>query len=97
MAMAHWQSGIRELRQSLNKDLFIEAASSLIPEISREDLGEYRSGIRAQAVAPDGALVDDFVFRQEGTLLHVINAPSPGATACLAIGEHIAAQVALGS
>ena len=94
MALANWQSGIRELQQSLNKNLFIEAARALIPEISREDLGEYRCGIRAQAVAADGSLVDDFVFRQEGTLLHVINAPSPGATACLAIGDYIADQLA---
>jgi L-2-hydroxyglutarate oxidase len=94
MAWAHWDSGIRELKQSLSKRLFIEAASLLIPEITLADLGEERSGIRAQAVAPDGSLVDDFVFRQEGTLLHVINAPSPGATASLAIGEYVANQLA---
>jgi L-2-hydroxyglutarate oxidase len=94
MARTHWDSGIRELKQSLSKRLFIKAASSLIPEITLADLGEQRSGIRAQAVAPDGSLVDDFVFRQEGTLLHVINAPSPGATASLAIGEYVANQLA---
>ena len=62
----------------------------MVPGIRDEDLITGGSGVRAQLVDPDGGLVDDFRFAAEGRMLHVLNAPSPAATAALAIGEHIA-------
>jgi L-2-hydroxyglutarate oxidase LhgO len=72
---------------------YAKSARSLVPEIRAEHLLPGGAGIRAQAVAPDGALVDDFSIVRSEHAVHVLNAPSPGATASLAIGEHIAAMV----
>ena len=62
----------------------------MLPELEVRHLDTWRSGIRAQAVDPDGALVHDFVIREAPGVVNVLNAPSPAATACLAIGHHIA-------
>jgi L-2-hydroxyglutarate oxidase LhgO len=66
----------------------------LVPEIRPEHLVPGGAGVRAQAVAPDGSLVDDFVIEEAGSTVHVLNAPSPGATASLAIGAHVAGMIA---
>jgi (S)-2-hydroxyglutarate dehydrogenase len=89
MARQHWRSGIGEWRRSLSKSAFVHALQRLLPEIRDEDLIPGGSGVRAQALKPDGALVDDFQFVPSGKILHVLNVPSPAATASLAIAKEI--------
>jgi len=79
-----------ELRRSFSKELFCATLQRLVPEIQPSDLVAGGAGVRAQAMTPDGALVEDFHFVEGPGELHVVNAPSPGATASLAIGEEIA-------
>ena len=76
--------------RSRSKRLYAAAARKLIPEVQTTDLVRGGSGIRAQAVTREGKLADDFVIIENETAVHVLNAPSPAATACLAIGERIA-------
>lgn len=78
--------------RSLSKAAFVRAVQTLIPEIRSEDLHPGRAGVRAQAVEADGALVDDFRVVLGPHMLHVLNAPSPAATASLAIGKYLAEQ-----
>lgn len=85
---------LAELRRSLSRKLFCESLQKLVPDIQEEDLMPGGAGVRAQAMAPNGTLVDDFHFVEGERELHVVNAPSPGATASLAIGEEIAGIVA---
>ena len=82
-----------ELKRSFSKRLFCQALQRLVPEICPDDLESGGAGVRAQALAPDGTLVQDFHFVRRKRALHVLNAPSPAATASLAIGEEIAGQV----
>ena len=79
-----------ELRRSFSKELFCATLQRLVPEIQPSDLVAGGAGVRAQAMTLDGALVEDFHFVEGPGELHVVNAPSPGATASLAIGEEIA-------
>jgi (S)-2-hydroxyglutarate dehydrogenase len=90
MAGKYWQTGFGELYRSLSKSAFVAALQRLLPEISANDLVAGGAGVRAQAVSASGALVDDFVIRESRNAIHVLNAPSPGATASLAIGGSIA-------
>jgi (S)-2-hydroxyglutarate dehydrogenase len=90
LARENWQSGSRELLSSRSTVLYARLARRLVPAITREDLLPGGAGVRAQAVSADGSLVDDFVIEEAGSTIHVLNAPSPGATASLAIGRHIA-------
>jgi L-2-hydroxyglutarate oxidase len=83
-----------ELRRSFSKELFCRTLQRLVPEIRMDDLLPGGSGVRAQAMSADGSLVDDFHFVEDDRAIHVVNAPSPGATASLAIGEEIAGMVA---
>jgi len=85
----YWQTGFGELYRSLSKSAFVRALQKLLPEIRESDLVPGGAGVRAQAVSASGALVDDFVIRQTRNAIHVLNAPSPGATASLAIGQQI--------
>ncbi len=78
-----------ELRRSFSRDLFCKSLQRLVPELQPEDLVEGGSGVRAQAMAPSGELLQDFHFVERERALHVVNAPSPGATASLAIGGEI--------
>lgn len=94
MARRHWRSGMDEQWRSLSKRAFAHACAALVPEVRVEDLRPGGAGVRAQAVARDGSLVDDFVIAQGERMVHVLNAPSPAATASLAIGEEIAARAA---
>lgn len=90
LASRHWKAGMGEMWRSLSKRAFTKALQRLVPEIREEQLVPAEAGVRAQALAPDGALVDDFLIQREGRVVHVLNAPSPAATASLAIAEHIA-------
>lgn len=90
MAMRHWRMGLDECLRSLSRHRFADALRRLVPEIRDEDLAPGGSGVRAQAVARDGALVDDFRLLQAPRMVHVLNAPSPAATASIAIGRSIA-------
>ena len=89
MARQHWRSGLDEFRRSLSKPVFVRALQRLLPEIHDHDLVPGGSGVRAQALKPDGSLVDDFQFVPSGKILHVLNVPSPAATESLAIGKAI--------
>lgn len=90
MARRHWRAGAGELRRSLSKRAFTAAVRRLLPDVTEDDLLPAPSGVRAQAVTPDGRLVDDFRIAEGPHAVHVLNAPSPAATACLPIGEEIA-------
>lgn len=89
MARRHWRSGLDEWRRSLSKPVFVRALQRLVPDVRESDLVPGGAGVRAQALKPDGALVDDFQFVTSGRMLHVLNVPSPAATASLAIGKSI--------
>jgi L-2-hydroxyglutarate oxidase len=89
MARQHWRNGLDEFRRSLSKPAFVRALQRLLPEVGERDLVPGGSGVRAQALKPDGDLVDDFLFVPSGKVLHVLNVPSPAATASLAIGKTI--------
>jgi L-2-hydroxyglutarate oxidase len=94
LARAKWRTGVGEMWRSVSPAAFAAEARKLVPELVEGDLGGYRAGVRAQAVAPDGALVHDFALEETDDAVHVLNAPSPAATASLAIGGHIAGLVA---
>jgi len=89
MARKHWRNGLGEWHRSLSKRAFVRALQRLLPEINERDLVPGGSGVRAQALKTDGALVDDFQFVPSGKILHVLNVPSPAATASLMIGKTI--------
>ena len=90
MAARYWRTGLYEFYRSLSKRLFVRDLQYLVPDITEADLAPGGSGVRAQAVSPTGALLDDFSIVESANAIHVLNAPSPAATASLAIGEHIA-------
>ncbi len=90
VAAKHWRSGLGEYHRSFSKQAFVKALQNLVPEIQSEDLESGGSGIRAQACDRSGKLLDDFDFRVSKNMIHVCNAPSPAATASLAIGKTIA-------
>lgn len=93
VARAHWRTGLGEVRRSLSRAAFTKALQRLVPEVRREDLVRAPAGVRAQAVAADGRLLDDFEFSESPRFLHVLNAPSPAATASLEIGDLIAGRL----
>ena len=90
MAARHWRTGAREVVGSLSRRAFCDAARRYVPELQPADLLRARSGVRAQAVARDGTLVDDFRISRQGRVVAIRNAPSPAATSSMAIAEHIA-------
>jgi L-2-hydroxyglutarate oxidase len=89
----YFKTGISEMYRSLNKTAFVKEVNKLLPGIQANDLLQRPSGVRAQAVSEKGDLLDDFLFEEGTQSLHVLNAPSPAATASLAIGEYIASKV----
>jgi L-2-hydroxyglutarate oxidase len=89
MAARNWRSGLEEFQRSFFKPVFVRALQRLLPEVREEDLIPGGAGVRAQAVKWDGTLVDDFLFMPSGKMLHVLNVPSPAATASLPIGRAI--------
>ncbi|MCZ6727711.1 MAG: FAD-dependent oxidoreductase, partial [Acidobacteria bacterium] len=88
----HWRTAVGEVWRSLNKRAFARALRKLVPELGAADLERHPAGVRAQALRPDGDLVDDFALVTRRRALHVINAPSPAATAALEIGSTLAAE-----
>ncbi|KJY41786.1 hydroxyglutarate oxidase [Streptomyces sp. NRRL B-1568] len=96
IARRHWRYGAGEVRRSLSKRAFTEAVRRLLPEVSEGELIPAPSGVRAQAVLQDGTLVDDFLFAESARMVHVLNAPSPAATASLPIGREVARRVLAG-
>lgn len=93
MARQHWRTGLKEVHGSLVKGAFVRAARRYVPELTASDLRRTEGGVRAQAVAKDGRLVDDFAVDVQGRVVLVRNAPSPAATSSLAIARHIAGIV----
>lgn len=92
MAARHWRYGAGEIRRSVSKPAFVEAVRRLLPAVTAADLVASTAGVRAQAVLRDGTLVDDFLIREAPRTVHVLNAPSPAATASLPIGREIAGR-----
>ncbi|WP_343244848.1 L-2-hydroxyglutarate oxidase [Streptomyces sp. SID14478] len=90
IARRHWRYGAGELRRSASKRAFTEAVRRLVPAVTSGDLRVAPAGVRAQAVLRDGTLVDDFLIREGARTVHVLNAPSPAATASLPIGREVA-------
>lgn len=94
LARAHWRTGVHELRGSLSTAEYMRRATRYVPSIGPGDVTRARVGVRAQAVDRDGSLVDDFRIDQEDGVVSIRNAPSPAATSCLAIAEHVLDQMA---
>ncbi|GAA3500093.1 L-2-hydroxyglutarate oxidase [Streptomyces prasinosporus] len=90
LARRHWRYGAGELHRSLSKAAFTRAVRRLLPAVREEDLVPTAAGVRAQAVLRDGGLVDDFLIQRAPRAVHVLNAPSPAATASLPIGREVA-------
>jgi (S)-2-hydroxyglutarate dehydrogenase len=93
LARQHWRSGVKEISGSLSKRRYLAGVRAYVPELQLQDLVKSKSGVRAQAVRRDGSLEDDFVLQDDGRVLLVRNAPSPAATASLAIAEHVVSTV----
>jgi L-2-hydroxyglutarate oxidase len=93
VAQRHWKYGIGEMHRSLSRKAMVKQIQRMLPDVRAEDLHRAGAGVRAQAVKADGTLVDDFLFVEQGSgagsVLHVLNAPSPAATAALPIGREI--------
>lgn len=94
LALRHWRAGAVEMWRSLSKAAFVKALQRLVPAISATDLLPAASGIRAQAVTPDGSMLDDFYFQETRRIMNVVNAPSPAATASIALGSLIVQRLA---
>lgn len=93
IARRHWRYGAGELHRSLSKRAFTTAVRRLLPDVTADDLRPAAAGVRAQAVLRDGTLADDFLIRESTRMVHVLNAPSPAATASLPIGREVARRV----
>ncbi len=93
-ARVHWKTGVKEMIGSLSKRAFVNAARRYVPELTVADVVPGPRGIRAQALDPDGGLVDDFRISRRGSVIALRNAPSPAATSCLAIAEHVVELIA---
>jgi L-2-hydroxyglutarate oxidase len=94
MARRHWRTQVYELYRSISKNAFLRALQKLVPELESRDLRPGGSGVRAQIVTAEGSLVDDFLIMETPNAINVLNAPSPAATASIAIGRHIAGLAA---
>lgn len=90
MSMQSWKVGLWEMNRSMRKGVFLKSLQKLMPSLEKSDLAPGGSGVRAQAVHSDGTLLDDFRIDESATAVHVLNAPSPGATSSLVIGNYIA-------
>ncbi|MCS7037732.1 MAG: L-2-hydroxyglutarate oxidase [Saprospiraceae bacterium] len=93
LARRYWRDGWAEMQRSFSKKHFVRALQRLVPELQPDDVLPARSGVRAMACTPEGHLHDDFLLLETPRILHVCNAPSPAATASLAIGETVAERV----
>ena len=86
----YWKMGIGEMYRSFSKRIFVRALQKLVPDLKLQDVHPGGAGVRAQALEPNGTLVDDFRILEAENMIHVVNAPSPAATASISIGETIA-------
>ena len=93
MASKYYKMGFGEFHRSLSKSAFVNALQKLVPAIDSESIVKAGAGVRAQALEPTGKLVDDFRIIEEDRMVHVLNAPSPAATASISIGNYIAKLV----
>jgi len=93
MGARYWRTGLYEMYRSVSKRAFLRALQRLVPDLCESDMAPGGAGVRAQAVAADGSMVDDFHIVETPDAVHVLNAPSPAATASLAIGRHVAGVV----
>ena len=89
MATKHWRMGLDEYKRSFSKEAFVRGLQSLIPEVQSHHLKHSPPGVRAMALQPDGEILDDFYFERADRQIHVLNAPSPAATACLSLGDEL--------
>ena len=94
LARKNWRTGVGEIHRSFSKRAFVCGLKKLVPEVEEEDVVPIAAGVRAQAIRKDGALVDDFLIAEGRNSVHVLNAPSPAATASIPIGEEIARRIA---
>ncbi|HZY56847.1 MAG TPA: L-2-hydroxyglutarate oxidase [Rubrobacteraceae bacterium] len=94
LARAYWRTGLGEIVRSFSKKAFVRSLKKLVPEVEEEDLVPIEAGVRAQALTKDGKLVDDFLIVEGKNSVHVLNAPSPAATAAIPIGQTIAKRIA---
>ena len=93
LARKHYKEGLAEMYRSVSKEAFVKRLQRLVPEVTVSDLIPIPSGIRAQALLPDGTLVNDFLLLRGPNSIHVCNAPSPAATASLEIGKAVVEQI----
>ncbi len=94
MSAAHWRTGLSEQYRSLSKGAFLRSLQALLPEVRMDDLAEPGAGVRAQAVDRRGRLLQDFAISETEDAIHVISAPSPGATSSLTISRHVVEMAA---
>ena len=92
MSLKYWKTGFKEQYRSMMKNVFVRSLQTLVPAITSEDLHEPGAGVRAQAVDRQGQLLQDFSIAETESAIHVLNAPSPGATSSLAISRYIVDQ-----
>jgi L-2-hydroxyglutarate oxidase LhgO len=95
MFLKHWRYGLGEYKRAFSKKLFLKQLQRLIPSLEANDIRPGKTGVRAQALRPNGELIDDFRIERQRNSIHVLNAPSPAATASLAIGDYVN-QIATG-
>ena len=89
----HWRKGIDEYKRAFSKRLFLKELKKMMPSITVDEVQTARSGVRAQAIDFDGNMVDDFKIIHHNNNIHVLNAPSPAATACLSIADEIVSNI----
>lgn len=89
----HWRKGIEEYKRAFSKRLFVKELQRMMPSITIDDIKPSRSGVRAQALGVGGDLIDDFKIIEKGNSIHVLNAPSPAATSCMAIADEIVERI----
>jgi L-2-hydroxyglutarate oxidase LhgO len=89
MFLKHWRYGLGEYKRAFSKKLFLKQLQRLIPSLEANDIRPGKTGVRAQALRPNGELIDDFRIERQRNSIHVLNAPSPAATASLAIGDYV--------
>jgi L-2-hydroxyglutarate oxidase LhgO len=89
LAVKYWKTGLKEMRGSIAPNVLVREARTFVPSLRREDVERAPAGVRAQAIDPDGSMVDDFRINHVGRVVAVRNAPSPAATSSLAIAEHV--------
>jgi L-2-hydroxyglutarate oxidase LhgO len=89
MFLKYWRCGLGEYARALSKRLFLRQLQRLVPSLQDDDIKPSRAGVRAQALEGNGKLIDDFRIERRRNSIHVLDAPSPAATASLAIGDYV--------